>query len=151
MTTTVSQPADLLEMVGTEFDPGEWRTIDQDRVDGFADATDDHQWIHLDRERAAEGPFGTTIAHGFLTLSMIVPLVSEVFTVEGTSASINYGLDRVRFTSPLPVGSRVRARVTLAEASEVSGGVQVALDCTVEIEDQDRPALVARWLARYLD
>lgn len=149
--TIVDAPADLLTMVGTEIGPGEWVAVEQDRVDGFADATDDHQWIHIDPERAADGPFGTTIAHGFLTLALLVPLVSEVLVVDGASTSVNYGLDRVRFTAPVPVGSRVRVRVEVAEASEVRGGVQVALDCTIEVEGQERPAVVARWLARHLD
>lgn len=151
MTTTVQTPADLLEMSGTELGPTDWRTIEQDRIDLFADATDDHQWIHLDEERAAAGPFGSTIAHGFLTLSLLVPLASELLEVAQTSASINYGLDRVRFTAPVPSGSRVRMRATIDDCTEVSGGVQIALECSIEVEGQERPAVIARWLARHLD
>jgi len=140
---------DLRTAVGTTVGSSDWTTIEQGRIDGFADATDDHQWIHVDQEKAASGPFGTTIAHGFLSLSLIVPLASQVYRVDGVKMGINYGLNKVRFTSPVPAGSKVRANVDLADVSEVSGGaLQVTLKVTVEIEGSERPAVVAEWLTR---
>ncbi|QJY45779.1 MaoC family dehydratase [Pseudonocardia broussonetiae] len=139
---------DLRAAVGTQLGTGDWVTIEQNQIDTFADATDDHQWIHVDPERAKEGPFGTTIAHGFLTLSLLPSLVSSVFEVHGTKMGVNYGLNKVRFTSPVPVGSKVRAVVDLDEVTDVTGGVQVITKITVEIEGAERPALVAEWLTR---
>ncbi len=139
----------LSSKVGREIGVGDWLTITQDRVDQFADATGDHQWIHVDPDRAASGPFGATIAHGFLTLSLLSALV-EADEVPGASMAINYGLDRVRFVSPVPVGARVRARTVLRKVTEVTGGVQAKLEVTVEIEGGERPACVAVWLVRYL-
>ncbi|GAA3249120.1 MaoC family dehydratase [Pseudonocardia petroleophila] len=139
---------DLRAAKGTQLGVGEWVTIDQGQIDTFADATDDHQWIHIDAEKAADGPFGTTIAHGFLTLSLLSSLVAKVFAVENTRMGVNYGLNKVRFTSPVPVGSRVRANVELTDVSDVDGGVQVTTKVTVEIEGSERPALVAEWLTR---
>ena len=148
MTTTTTM-AELPDLVGRELGTSDWFEVTQDRVNTFADATDDHQWIHVDHEKAAEGPFGTTIAHGFLSLSLIVPLASQVYRVEGVKMGINYGLNKVRFTSPVPVGSKVRANIDLADVSEVSGGaLQVALKVTIEIEGSERPAVVAEWLTR---
>ncbi len=120
---------DLSTRLGEELIVSDWLTITQDRINRFADATGDHQWIHVDPERAANGPFGTTIAHGFLTMSLLPELVSADSLVEARMA-INYGLDRVRFISPVPVGSRVRARSVLSGVAEVSGGIQVKLDVT---------------------
>lgn len=137
-------------LVGTELGVGEWMQIDQDRVDAFAAATDDHQWIHEAGERAAAGPFGGPIAHGFLTLSLMTPLTESVMAPyhEGVRMAINYGLDKVRFITPVKVGSRIRARVRLAEAREVEGGVQLKLESTVEIEGVERPAAAVESLVR---
>lgn len=139
---------DLRAAVGTKLGTGEWVTIDQKQIDIFADATDDHQWIHIDPERARTGPFGTPIAHGFLTLSLLSSLVAKVFAVENTKMGVNYGLNKVRFTSPVPVGARVRADVELTDVTDVQGGVQVLTKVVVEIEGSERPALVAEWLTR---
>jgi acyl dehydratase len=119
---------DLRAAVGTQLGTGDWVTIEQGQIDTFADSTNDHQWIHVDPERAKEGPFGTTIAHGFLTLSLLPSLVSSVFEVHGTKMGVNYGLNKVRFTSPVPVGSKdARPWSSSTEVSDVSGGVQVTL------------------------
>ncbi|MGD9987897.1 MaoC family dehydratase [Pseudonocardia sp.] len=139
---------ELRGAVGETIGESGWFTVDQSRIDGFADATDDHQWIHVDADKAATGPFGTTIAHGFLTLSLLPVLINDVYSVEGTNMGINYGLNRVRFTSPVPVGSKVRGVVELADVSDVTGGVQITTKVTVEIEGAERPALVAEWLTR---
>ncbi len=139
---------DLRAAVGTQIGSGDWMTVEQDRIDTFADATGDHQWIHIDPERAKDGPFGTTIAHGFLTLSLLSTLVKDVYSVEGVKMGVNYGLNKVRFTSPVAVGSKVRANVELVEVSDVTGGVQLTTKVTVEIEGSERPALVAEWLTR---
>jgi acyl dehydratase len=142
--------ARLQPLIGTEIGVSDWLVVDQDRIDAFADATDDHQWIHVDPERAAEGPFGTTIAHGFLTLSLTVALTSGIELDMGNpSMGINYGLDRVRFTGPVPSGSRIRARVVLDSVSEQGGGIQVKRAVTIEREDDERPAMVAETLSRY--
>ena len=132
----------------TKVGVSDWFTIDQDRVGLFADATEDHQWIHVDPERAKEGPFGGTIAHGFLTLSLLPVLIAQVYEIEGTKMAVNYGLNRVRFTAPVPVGSRVRGNVELLEVTDVTGGVQVNTKVTVEVAGSERPALVAEWLTR---
>jgi acyl dehydratase len=141
--------ADLKDHVGEHLGWTDWREISQDRVNQFADATDDHQWIHVDPERAASGPFGGTIAHGYLTLSLVAPLMSELLEVEGVSMGINYGLDRVRFPAPVPVGSRIRAGAELAEVTEVGGGIQSKLAITFEVENGDKPACVAEVLVRH--
>jgi acyl dehydratase len=142
-------PDELKAAAGTNVGVSDWFTVDQTRIDTFADATDDHQWIHVDAEKAKAGPFGTTIAHGFLSLSLLVPLVAQTYRVEGVKMGVNYGLNKVRFTSPVPVGSKVRANVDVADVSEVGGGaLQVTLKVTVEIEGAERPALVAEWLTR---
>jgi len=138
---------DLQARIGEEVGVGDWFEVDQQRINTFADATDDHQWIHVDPERAASGPFGTTIAHGFLTLSLIVTLQPRL-AVEGARMSINYGLDRVRFITPVPSGSRIRARSVLKEVGEVAGGLQIKQEVTVELEGSDKPACVAESLAR---
>ena len=133
---------------GEELEPTDWLTIDQDRVNQFADATDDHQWIHVDQEKAKSGPFGTTIAHGFLTLSLLPALIKGVYRIDGVKMGVNYGLNKVRFTSPVPVGSKIRAVVSLGDVTEAGGGLQVVNNVTVELEGSDRPALVAEWLGR---
>jgi acyl dehydratase len=134
---------------GLELGPSEWQEIRQERVDAFAEATGDRQWIHVDRERAAAGPFGGTIAHGYLTLSMLAAFSFELLPVEDASASINYGLNRVRFPAPVPVGSRVRASFRVEDASEVEGGVQVTMAATVERESAEKPVCVAELVFRY--
>ncbi len=150
MTTTVDY-ADIPSLKGRDLGVSEYRVVTQDQIDLFADATDDHQWIHVDPEKAKAGPFGTTIAHGFLTLSLLPELVGRVFHVEGTRMGVNYGSDRLRFTSPVPVGSRVRARVELLDVTDIAGGVRLTTRVTVEIEGAERPALVVDWLTlRYV-
>jgi acyl dehydratase len=143
-------PQNLVDMVGQHIGVSEWMLIDQERVNKFADATDDHQWIHVDAEKAAQGPFGGTIAHGFLTLALTVPLGGQVpLDVGEPKMAINYGLEKVRFPAPVPVGSRVRARVELANVTEVDGGVQVNRIVTIEVEGQEKPAMVAETVSRY--
>ena len=150
MTQTIVDFADVQSVVGTTLGPSQWIEITQDRISTFADATDDHQWIHVDPERAASGPFGAPIAHGFLTLSLLIPMWSELFDVSGVSTKVNYGLDKVRFTSPVKVGSRVRLVVTIKEASAVKGnGIHLVADGTIEIEGEERPAVVATFLNRF--
>ena len=139
----------IAELVGQEL-VSEWREIDQARVDRFANATDDAQWIHVDPERAAQGPFGSTIAHGFLTLSLVVPLFEEALPrLEGYALTVNYGLNRVRFTAPVPVGSRIRGRFRLAAVDEVVGGEQLTVAATIELEGSEKPACVAEALFRF--
>lgn len=141
---------EVTAMAGTDLGATEWREITQDMVNTFADATDDHQWIHVDPERAEDGPFGGPIAHGFLTLSLIIPFWGELFDVADVTTKVNYGLDKVRFTSPVKVGSRVRAAMTLADVQEVKGdGLHLVVEATFEIEGEDRPAVVATFLARF--
>jgi acyl dehydratase len=139
---------ELRAAVGTQLGVSDWVTIDQSQIDTFADATGDHQWIHVDEERAKTGPFGSTIAHGFLTLSLLPVLVAQTYRIEGTKMGVNYGLNRVRFTSPVPVGSKVRGNIELVDVADVAGGVQMTTKVTVEIEGSERPALVAEWLTR---
>jgi acyl dehydratase len=130
--------------VGTSLGTGEWLVIEQERINQFADATGDHQWIHVDAERAAAGPFGATIAHGYLTLSLIPALGNGVFALEHPGPTINYGVNRVRFISPVRVGSRIRAQIDLASANSTPTGVQLLIDYTVEIEGEPKPACVAQ-------
>lgn len=141
-------PEELLAAVGEEIGVSSWLEITQERVDQFAEATGDQQWIHVDLERAVDGPFGGTIAHGYLTLSLMVPFMLEVYRVENRKHAVNYGLNKVRFTSPVPVGSRLRGRLTLAEASEVAGGLQILWAVTIEREGEERPACVAESITR---
>ena len=136
--------------VGTELGTSEWLQITQERIDQFAQATGDHQWIHVDPERAAAGPFGSTIAHGYLTLSLSNALLPEIVEVTGISMGVNYGVDKVRFPAPVPVGSRIRASAVLAEVSDVAGGVQTKVVITVELEGSAKPACVIESLSRYL-
>ena len=135
---------ELPSLTGQEIGVSEWVTIDQQRINMFADATGDHQWIHVDIERAKkEMPGGKTIAHGYLTLSLIPMLGAKIMRIEGVSRGINYGSNKVRFVSMVPVGSRVRARQKLLSADAKSGGMQIVSEFTIEIEGQDRPALIA--------
>jgi acyl dehydratase len=136
--------------VGTAFGPGEWLTVDQARVDGFADASSDRQWIHTDPVRAAAGPFGTTIAHGFLTLSLLSPLFDELVVFEDASLSINYGLDHARFPAPVPVGSRIRATFEVESVTPIEAGIQATFAARVEREGSERPACVATMIFRFL-
>ncbi|GAA2054882.1 MaoC family dehydratase [Catenulispora yoronensis] len=139
---------ELAGAVGEEFAGEEWLEITQEQIDQFAAATGDHQWIHVDQERAKEGPYGRTIAHGFLTLALMVPLSNQVVQVTGTRMGVNYGLDRVRFITPVPVGSRVRAKVRFTELREVEGGWQLSRTVTIELEGAEKPACVAESLVR---
>ena len=149
-TTRLDSPAALAQHVGQEIAVSDWLTVTPDRVQRFADATDDHQWIHLDAARAAaESPYGATIAHGLLTLGLIVTLVQQAVHVDGTRMLVNYGFDRVRFPSAVPVGARVRARVGVgAVETSKDGSTQVVWRVTIEREGGDKPAVVADWVAR---
>jgi acyl dehydratase len=138
--TTIEE---LEAAVGQELGASDWLEIDQGRVDLFADATDDHQWIHVDQGRAAAGPFGGTIAHGYLTLSLIPMLSSQVFAVETPGPRLNYGLNKVRFPMPVRVGARVRARATLVSLTDVPAGKQLTVAYTIEVEGESKPACVA--------
>ena len=149
MTTTVMFK-DLVTLQGTALGPSRWLTVDQARIDLFADATDDHQWIHTDPKRAKDGPFCGPIAHGYLTLSLLIPLWAEVLDVQGVTTKVNYGLNKVRFPSPVPEGAAIRLVGSLAKVEEVSGGgVQITADLTVEIQDADKPACVAQPVFRF--
>lgn len=141
-------PEELLEAVGEEIGVSSWLEVTQERVDQFAEATGDNQWIHIDPERAAEGPFGGTIAHGYLTLSLMVPFMLEIYRVENRKHAINYGVNKVRFPAPVPVGSRLRGRLTLAAAEEIQGGLQLVWGVTIEREGGDRPVCVAESITR---
>jgi acyl dehydratase len=141
--------AGLEALAGQHVGESDWLEITQERVQEFADATGDHQWIHVDPERAKAGPFGAPIAHGYLTLSLVSYLLPRVWQVEGFGMGVNYGLERLRFPAPVPVGSRVRLRADLAEVQPLESGVQAAVDLTVEVEGGAKPALVARGLFRY--
>jgi acyl dehydratase len=139
---------DLRSLAGSNIPPTEWIEIDQSRIDEFARATNDAQWIHVDKERAAAGPFGRTIAHGFLTLSLIPYFWDKTVCIEGFAMNINYGLNKVRFPAPVPVGSRMRARFSVPEVSEVEGGFQVIRVAMLEVEEIDKPACVAETVLR---
>jgi acyl dehydratase len=148
---TIEGMEELKSLVGQEVAASDWFEVTQSRINDFADATEDHQWIHLDADRAAsDSPFKTTIAHGFLTLSLLPHFAAQAFTVSGAwKMGINYGLNRLRFVSPVPAVSRVRARFALQAVEEVQGGVQLTWSVTAEIEGGSKPALVAEWLVRY--
>ncbi|MCC3267888.1 MaoC family dehydratase [Arthrobacter gengyunqii] len=139
-----------LEAAVGQRETTDWITIDQGRINRFADATDDHQWIHTDPERAAAGPFGATIAHGFLVLSLLPALASDRVSLDGTVMGINYGLDRVRFPHPVPVNSRVRVVSELAKVESTGQGVRVVTGITIELEGADKPAAVADWITLYV-
>ncbi|MEU2687828.1 MaoC family dehydratase [Streptomyces hygroscopicus] len=144
-----TSPDELLMAVDEELGPSDWLEIDQKRVDLFADATGDHQWIHVDAEKAAAGPFGTTIAHGYLTLSLLPSFTPQLLRVENARMGINYGLNKVRFPSPVPVGSRLRAAGRIVEVTEVKDGVQMTLAVTMEREGGDKPVCVAESVVRF--
>ena len=139
----------LRDAIGKDLGYSDWITIDQSRINQFADATGDHQWIHVDPERAAQGPFKTTIAHGYLTLSLLPALTSGLARVDGVRMGVNYGVNKVRFPAPVPVDSRVRARVEIVSVEDVAGGVQVTSRVTIERDGGDKPVCVAESVARY--
>src|SRR4051812_37925003 len=140
---------DVKSMVGKELGVSEWHLVTQDEINKFAEATHDHQWIHVDVERAKkESPFGGPIAHGYLTLSLLVPLVSQTYTITDAKMGVNYGLNKVRFPAPVPVGSKVRARVTLKDVEEVAGGLQNTSAVPIERGGGDKPVCIAEWVTR---
>jgi len=142
-------PEALLSAVGAVLGPTAWRAVGQDRIDLFAVATDDHQWIHCDVERAGESPFGITIAHGYLTLSLFSAFLPDLLEVRRCAMSVNVGLNRLRFVAPVPAGGRLRARAKLLSAFEKGGGVEVILSVTMELEDSSRPACVLEPVIRF--
>ncbi len=149
MVRKISGLEELKSVVGQELGYSGYHEVSQSQIDAFADATGDHQWIHVDPERARSGPFGQTIEHGYLTLSLIPSLLNEVVEVEGVSMGVNYGVNRVRFPAPVPVGSKVRLGVKVASVTDVDGGVQAQLDAVVEVEGASKPSLVAELIFRY--
>ena len=151
MTISYKTPEDLLGAVGTTFEPTAWVEVSQDRINTFADATGDHQWIHVDVDRAkAESPFGGPIAHGYLTLSLVNMFLPEMFDIEEFSMGVNVGLEKVRFPSPVPARSRVRGVGEIVSAEETKGAIQAVTRVTVEIEGSDKPACVADTVSRYM-
>lgn len=149
MTTRFETPAALLTAQGQSLGVTDWLTITQERVDLFADATGDHQWIHVDPERAREGPFGGCIAHGYLTLSLVNLFLPQLIEVVNLEMGVNVGCDRIRFPAPLPVGARIRGRGEIIEVAPIKGSLQAIVRVTVEIEGSDRPACVADTISRY--
>ena len=148
MTTTTTM-AELPSLKGRELGTSDWFDVTQARVDTFADATDDHQWIHVDVARAeAESPFGGPIAHGYLTLSLLIPMWSQVLTVTDTTMGVNYGLNKVRFPAPVPVGSRIRLTATLKDVEEVAGGLQLTVSAVIEAEGAAKPVCIAEPVVR---
>jgi acyl dehydratase len=152
-TTRLANLAELGELVGQSLGTSAWLPIEQERINTFAGATDDHQWIHVDPERAkAESPFGGPVAHGYLTLSLIIPMWAQVLEVESVTTAINYGLNKVRFTNPVPAGGRVRLNATLKQYEELpKGGVQVTIDGVIELEGSERPAVVVEAIYRMFE
>ncbi|MFF7308299.1 MaoC/PaaZ C-terminal domain-containing protein [Streptomyces sp. NPDC008137] len=149
MSITVNGLDELKKLAGSDLGTSEWIDVTQERIDTFADATGDHQWIHVDPEKAKEGPFGAPIAHGYLTLSLFIPLFTELLDVQGVTTKVNYGLNKVRFPSPVKVGSRIRLTAKLAEVEEVPGGVQITVEGAIEIEGGSKPAAVLQSLSRF--
>jgi acyl dehydratase len=149
MTTVLEEPADLLRLVGQPLGTTEWMEVTQDQVDLFADATGDHQWIHIDTERAARGPFKGTIAHGYLTLALAPVVISRVLEIRELTAALNYGLNKVRFPAPVRVGSKIRAAVRVMSAQQKTSGVESVFTVTYEIDGEDRPACVADVIVLY--
>jgi acyl dehydratase len=140
---------DLRPLVGTTLGTSSWLTVDQKRIDTFADATGDHQWIHVDPARAASGPFGGTIAHGYLTLALLIPMWTEILTVRSAGTKVNYGLGKVRFPAPVPVGSRLRTTASLAAFEDIPGGAQLTVDAVVERDGGEKPVCVAQPIFRF--
>lgn len=149
MSITVNGLDELKKLAGSDLGTSEWIEVTQERINTFADATGDHQWIHVDPEKAAEGPFGAPIAHGYLTLSLFIPLFTELLDVQGVTTKVNYGLNKVRFPSPVKVGSRIRLVGKLTEVEDVPGGVQITVDGAIEIEGGAKPAAVLQSLSRF--
>jgi len=149
MSTQFQSPASLLGSVGQHLGYSDWLEIDQKRIDMFAEATGDHQWIHVDPERAANGPFGKTIAHGYLSLSLANLFLPQIMQVDNVSMGVNYGCEKVRFPAAVPVGSRVRGGGEVVSVDEVKGGVQIVVRMTIEIEGSDRPACVIDTISRF--
>ena len=149
MTKIYASPRDLIGQEGTALGPTEWLTIDQDRVNGFAEVTGDHQWIHVDAKRAKDGPFGGTIAHGYLTMSLVNFFLPDLIEVRGFTHAVNVGADRLRFLAPVKVGSRIRGVGEIVGVEEVKGGIQSIVRVTVEIEGSDKPACVVDTISRY--
>jgi acyl dehydratase len=151
MPRTFTSTGDLAAAAGSDLGTTEWITVTQDQVDKFADATLDHQWIHTDTDRARQGPFGGPIAHGYLTMSLASHFLSDLARVEGIAMGINYGVDKVRFPSPVPVGSRLRGRGEVVEVKDVPGGVQAVIRITIEREGAEKPAAIVDTVSRYLN
>ncbi|MFI1358453.1 MaoC family dehydratase [Streptomyces sp. NPDC020898] len=149
MSITVNGIDELKKLAGSDLGTSEWIEVTQERINTFADATGDHQWIHVDPEKAAAGPFGAPIAHGYLTLSLFIPLFTELLDVQGVTTKVNYGLNKVRFPSPVKVGSKIRLVGRLADVEDVKGGVQITVDGTIEIEGAPKPAAVLQSLSRF--
>jgi acyl dehydratase len=149
MPRTANGLDEITALSGQHLGYSEWHEVSQDRVNTFAAATDDHQWIHTDPERAKAGPFGGAIAHGYLTLSLLIPLWSEILRIEGITMAVNYGLNKVRLPAPVLVGTKVRLGATLAEVKDVQGGVEATVDCVIEVAGGPKPALVAQAVYRY--
>jgi acyl dehydratase len=150
VTTTVTSVDELIALTGQHLGYSAWREITQEQINTFADATDDHQWIHIDPERAAAGPFGTTIAHGFLTLSLVIPMWAEILHFDGVRLGVNYGLNKVRFVSPVPVGSKIRTGATLVSVESVAdGNLQIVVDFVIEREGAEKPCCIAQGLYRF--
>ena len=149
MSINVNGLDELRKLSGSDLGTSEWIEVTQERINTFADATGDHQWIHVDPEKAAAGPFGAPIAHGYLTLSLFIPLFTELLDVQGVTTKVNYGLNKVRFPSPVKVGSRIRLVAKLTDVEEVPGGVQVTVDGAIEIEGGAKPAAVLQSLSRF--
>jgi acyl dehydratase len=147
--TRFASPADLLESAGADLGTGDWLLIDQQRINDFADTTGDHQWIHVDVERAKEGPFGATIAHGYLTLSLAPIMLQQVVTVDGAQAVVNYGLNKVRFPAPVLVDSHIRGKVTLVSASARRDAIEAVYGLSIDVEGGTRPACVAELVVLY--
>lgn len=146
---TFTSGADLAASVGQEIGVSDWHEIPQSQIDLFAEATGDDQWIHVDPERASQGPYGTTIAHGYLTLSLLAPLMKTTYRIEGAKMAVNYGLNKVRFAAPVRVGSRVRVRVSLASVDEIPNGVQSVWSAVIELEGSAKPACIAEPVTRH--
>lgn len=150
MSIIVDTLDELAPLVGTELGPSSWVQVDQDRIDTFARATGDQQWIHTDPERAADGPFGGTVAHGYLTLSLLIPLWTELLEVREVRTKVNYGLGKVRFPAPVPVGSRVRLTASIAALKPIPGGVELTVEAALQIDGGDKPVCVAQPIFRFL-
>jgi acyl dehydratase len=147
---TVRQLSEVFDLAGSDLGVSDWLTIDQARIDRFAEASGDQQWIHVDPERAASGPFGTTIAHGYLTLALVVPLLWQLVTFPEESMTVNYGLNKVRFPAPVPVGGRVRLRAAVDSVAEGPRGADIVFSLTVELDGSSKPACVAKAVYRHI-